>query len=154
MLEKAMVGAGCLWGVESSFRELEGVEDVTVGYSGGELPEPTYEHVCSGATGHAEVVEVTFDPERVPFETLVERFWEIHDPTQVNRQGPDRGTQYRTAIFYQDDDQKAIAEASRDRAQERFRKPIATEIAPASDFWRAEDYHQQYFDKRGMAHFH
>jgi len=154
MLEKAMFGAGCFWGVESSFRELEGVEDVTVGYSGGELPEPTYEHVCSGATGHAEVVEVTFDPERVPFETLVERFWEIHDPTQVNRQGPDRGTQYRTAIFYQDDDQKAIAEASRDRAQERFRKPIATEIAPASDFWRAEDYHQQYFDKRGMAHFH
>ncbi len=150
MLEKAMFGAGCFWGVETAFRELDGVVEVAVGYSGGETREPTYEQVCSADTGHAEVVEVTFDPEKISYAQLVERFWDIHDPTQMNRQGPDFGTQYRTAIFYYDDDQRRIAEESKERAEPRFRKPIATEITSASDFWRAEDYHQRYFEKRGI----
>ncbi len=144
-----MFGAGCFWGVEVAFRELPGVKEVTSGYSGGERPEPTYEDVCSGATGHAEVVEVEFDPEEVSYEQLLEKFWEVHDPTQLNRQGPDMGTQYRSAIFVQDAQQEAAAIRSRDEAQQRTAAPIVTEITPASDFWRAEDYHQRYYEKKG-----
>ena len=153
MLEKAMFGAGCFWGVESSFRELEGVEDVTVGYSGGELPEPTYEHVCSGATGHAEVVEVEYDPSKVFYEELLELFWENHDPTTPNRQGPDVGTQYRSAIFFLTSEQEAAALASKEQAQSKFKNPIVTQIKPASEFYRAEDYHQRYFEKNRLARF-
>jgi peptide-methionine (S)-S-oxide reductase len=147
-MAKAMFGAGCFWGVESAFRQIKGVTDVTVGYSGGDMPEPSYEDVCSSTTGHAEVVLVEYDDKRVRYEDLLNVFWQIHDPTQVNRQGPDVGTQYRTAIFYFDDAQKAAAEQSKANAQEHFRRPIATEITPASEFWRAEDYHQRYEEKR------
>lgn len=148
-MEKALFAAGCFWGVEAGFRELPGVIEVTSGYAGGEKPEPTYEQVCGGATGHAETVEVTFDPEQVSYERLLDRFWELHDPTQVNRQGPDVGTQYRSAIFYASKEQRQAAVASRERAQERFERPIATQITPASEFWRAEDYHQRYYEKQG-----
>ncbi len=144
-----MFGAGCFWGVEAAFREMPGVLEVTSGYSGGERPEPSYEDVCSGDTGHAEVVEVEFDPERVSYEELVEKFWELHDPTTANRQGPDVGTQYRSAIFFHSPEQETAAIASRERAQARSRRPIVTEIAPASDFWRAEEYHQRYFERQG-----
>jgi peptide-methionine (S)-S-oxide reductase len=152
-VEKATFGAGCFWGVESAFRELPGVLDVSVGYSGGTRPEPTYEDVCSGATGHAEVVDVEFDPERVSYDELLGRFWEIHDPTTPNRQGPDVGTQYRSAIFFHSPEQEAAAMHSRDEAQARIRRPIVTEIKPASEFWRAEDYHQRYFEKQGRRAF-
>ncbi|HEV2075736.1 MAG TPA: peptide-methionine (S)-S-oxide reductase MsrA [Thermoleophilaceae bacterium] len=148
-MAKAMFGAGCFWGVESAFRELPGVREVTSGYSGGTRPEPTYEQVCSGATGHAEVVEVDYDPEQVSYERLLEKFWEIHDPTTPNRQGPDVGTQYRSAVFFHDADQEQAALASREAAQKRFDRPIVTEVAPASDFWRAEEYHQRYYERRG-----
>jgi peptide-methionine (S)-S-oxide reductase len=144
-VEKAMFGAGCFWGVEAAFRELPGVLEVASGYSGGDRPEPTYEDVCSGA----EVVEIDFDPERVSYEELVEKFWDLHDPTTSNRQGPDVGTQYRSAIFFHSPEQETAAIASRDRAQARFPRPIVTEIAPASDFWRAEEYHQRFFERRG-----
>jgi peptide-methionine (S)-S-oxide reductase len=147
--EKAMFGAGCFWGVEAAFRELPGVLEVTSGYSGGERPEPTYEQVCSGTTGHAEVVEVEFDPEQIDYEQLLDKFWEIHDPTTPNRQGPDVGTQYRSVIFFHDPEQEAAAIQSRDEAQARFDRPIVTQIAPASDFWRAEEYHQRYHERQG-----
>ena len=146
-----MFGAGCFWGVEAAFRDLPGVLEVSSGYSGGERPEPSYEDVCSGDTGHAEVVEIDFDPERVSYEDLLEKFWELHDPTTPNRQGPDVGTQYRSAIFFHSPEQEAAAIASRERAQARHSRPIVTEIAPASDFWRAEEYHQRYLEKRGLA---
>jgi peptide-methionine (S)-S-oxide reductase len=150
-LEKATFAAGCFWQVEVEFRNVPGVVDVAVGYTGGNRPSPSYEDVCTGATGHAEAVEVDFDPDQVSYETLLERFWEIHDPTQRNRQGWDIGTQYRSAIFFHSPEQERAAIRSREHAQGRVRKPIATEIARASDFWRAEDYHQQYLVKRGMA---
>ncbi len=148
-MEKAMFGAGCFWGVEAAFREMPGVLEVTSGYSGGERPEPTYEDVCSGDTGHAEVVQVDFDPERASYDDLLEKFWELHDPTTPNRQGPDVGTQYRSAIFVHSPDQEAAAIASRERAQARYQRPIVTEITPASEFWRAEEYHQRYFERQG-----
>jgi peptide-methionine (S)-S-oxide reductase len=148
-VEKATFGAGCFWGVEAAFREIPGVTEVTSGYSGGERPEPTYEAVCSGDTGHAEVVEVEFDPDRVSYEVLLDKFWDVHDPTTLNRQGPDVGTQYRSAIFFHDAEQETAAIRSRDEAQSRTRRQIVTEIAPVSDFWRAEDYHQRYFEKQG-----
>jgi peptide-methionine (S)-S-oxide reductase len=151
MEEKATFGAGCFWQVEVEFRNVPGVIDAPVGYLGGTLDNPSYEDVCTGRTGHAEVVEVTFDPEQVSYDDLVERFWSLHDPTQVNRQGPDRGTQYRSAIFTHSPEQEAAARASRDRAQSRFRKPIATEITPASTFYPAEEYHQRYLERRGLA---
>jgi peptide-methionine (S)-S-oxide reductase len=151
MEEKATFGAGCFWQVEVEFRNVPGVIDAPVGYLGGTLDNPSYEDVCTGRTGHAEVVEVTFDPEQVSYDDLVERFWSLHDPTQVNRQGPDRGTQYRSAIFTHSSEQEAAARASRDRAQSRFRKPIATEITPASTFYPAEEYHQRYLERRGLA---
>lgn len=151
ILEKATFGAGCFWQVEVEFRNTPGVTDAIVGYSGGAIPQPTYERVCRGNTGHAEVVEVTFDPTEVSYEELLEMFWSLHNPTQVNRQGPDFGEQYRTAIFFHTPEQERIAIESRDRHQQQLRKPIATEITPATQFWPAEDYHQRYLEKRGLA---
>jgi peptide-methionine (S)-S-oxide reductase len=147
---RAIFAAGCFWGVEAEFRMMRGVVATQVGYTGGITPNPTYEEVCSHTTGHAEAVEVEFDPEVVSYDDLVERFWQLHDPTQVNRQGWDLGDQYRTAIFTKKD-QAGAATASRERAQQRFRKPIATLIEPAGPFYRAEEYHQQYLEKRGQA---
>ncbi|HEX2051700.1 MAG TPA: peptide-methionine (S)-S-oxide reductase MsrA [Actinomycetota bacterium] len=150
---KATFAAGCFWGVEVTFRNVDGVVDVTVGYTGGHTDDPTYKDVCSDRTGHAEAVEVVYDPERVTYDELLEVFWGAHDPTQVDRQGPDVGSQYRSAIFVHDDDQKAAALASRDRLESegRFKRPIATEITPATTFWPAEDYHQRYLERRGLA---
>jgi peptide-methionine (S)-S-oxide reductase len=151
MTETATFAAGCFWGVEVDFRNTPGVTDVQVGYSGGHVDEPTYEQVCRGTTGHAEAVEVTFDPEEVSYAELVDRFWQLHDPTQLNRQGPDVGTQYRSAIFTHSPEQAETAAESKARAQLRFPRPIATEIVPAATFWPAEEYHQQYLVKHGRA---
>lgn len=150
-MERATFAAGCFWGVEADFRAIDGVTDVLVGYTGGSTPNPTYQQVCSDRTGHAEAVEVTFDPARVSFEQLLDAFWEMHDPTTPNRQGPDVGSQYRSAIFYHSEAQKAAAEASKAALERsrRYKGPVVTEIVPASTFWRAEDYHQQYVAKRG-----
>ncbi|HEX8098585.1 MAG TPA: peptide-methionine (S)-S-oxide reductase MsrA [Actinomycetota bacterium] len=147
--EKATFGAGCFWGVEYVFRRVPGVVDVQVGYTGGITPNPTYEQVCSHTTGHAEVTQVTFDTDQVSFDQLLEVFWALHDPTQVNRQGPDVGDQYRSVIFTHTDEQKTAAEASKERAQSRFSKPIATQIVPLTAFYPAEDYHQAYYEKNG-----
>ena len=154
--EKATFGAGCFWGVETAFREIEGVTDAAVGYEGGELENPTYKQVCTGRTNYAEVVEIDFDPAQVSFEQLVRFFFELHDPTQVNRQGPDFGTQYRSAIFFHSPEQRATAERIKAEldASGAFRKPIATEISPALTFYRAEEYHQQYLVKTGRASCH
>jgi peptide-methionine (S)-S-oxide reductase len=154
--EKATFGAGCFWGVEAAYRQIPGVLTTTVGYLGGTLENPTYYDVCTGRTGHAEVVQVEYDPSRVTYDDLLTVFWENHDPTTLNRQGPDVGTQYRSAIFYHNDEQKAAAEASkeeRDRSG-RYRRPIVTEITPATAFYKAEDYHQQYLEKRGLSSCH
>ena len=153
MTEKAIFGAGCFWGVEAEFRKIEGVVEVASGYSGGHTKAPSYGDVCSGATGHAEVVEVEYDPAKVSYEDLLEVFWKEHDPTTKDRQGLDFGSQYRSAIFYATPEQEAAAHASREKAQERYRKPIATEITPASEFYRAEEYHQRYFEKNRLARF-
>jgi len=149
--ELATFGAGCFWGVEADFREVEGVVATAVGYEGGTKPNPTYEDVCGHKTGHAEVVQVEFDPARVTYTQLLQVFWANHDPTQVNRQGPDFGDQYRTVIFYHSPEQKAMAEASKGalEAAKVYKKPIATQIVPAETFWIAEDYHQQYLEKSG-----
>ncbi len=147
--EKATFGAGCFWGVEYVFRRVPGVIEAQVGYSGGITPNPTYEQVCSHTTGHAEVTQVTFDPDKVSFDQLLEVFWAMHDPTQVNRQGPDIGDQYRSVIFTHTDEQKQEAEASKERAQRRFTKPIATQIVPLTAFYSGEDYHQAYYEKNG-----
>ncbi len=146
----ATFGAGCFWGVEAAFRQVDGVTSTAVGYAGGELANPSYEIVCSGQTGHAEVVRVEFDPARVSYQQLLDRFWETHDPTTLNRQGPDVGTQYRSAVFFHDAEQAAAARAAKESLQEsgRYRNPIVTEVTPAPDFWIAEDYHQQFFEKR------
>lgn len=155
-MEKAIFAAGCFWGVEAAFRELEGVTATRVGYTGGRVPRPTYQEVCSDTTGHAEAVEVTFDPSVHSYKDLLEVFWEVHDPTQVNRQGPDVGSQYRSAVFYLTEQQKIAAEESKAalNASGAFKRPIATEITKASEFWEAEDYHQQYLEKRGLASCH
>ena len=155
-MEKATFGAGCFWGVEAEFRKIKGVKSTAVGYEGGTLDNPTYKDVCTDRTGHAEVVEVEYDPTQVSYEDLLNVFWENHDPTQVNRQGPDVGTQYRTVVFYHNDEQKRVAEESKRARTEsgRYRRPIATQIEPAQTFWRAEDYHQQYLEKRGLASCH
>ncbi len=153
MTEKAIFGAGCFWGVEAEFRKVEGVIEVASGYSGGDTENPTYGEVCSVATGHAEVVEVEYDPSKVSYEELLELFWKEHDPTQLNRQGPDVGTQYRSVIFFVTPEQETAAHASKEKAQERFKKPIMTEIRPASEFYRAEEYHQRYFEKNRLARF-
>ncbi|NIO09263.1 MAG: peptide-methionine (S)-S-oxide reductase MsrA [Deltaproteobacteria bacterium] len=156
MGQKATFAAGCFWGVESAFHRVNGVTSTTVGYSGGHFQNPTYEHVCSGTTGHAEVVQVEFDPAKVTYDELLSVFWNVHDPTTLNRQGPDIGEQYRSAIFFHDDEQRARAEASKQALEEsgRFKNPIVTEITKASEFYPAEDYHQQYFEKRGLGRFH
>jgi peptide-methionine (S)-S-oxide reductase len=151
MLEAATFGAGCFWQVEVEFRNTDGVEDAVVGYSGGSTERPSYEDVCTGRTGHAEAVEVSFDPEEVSYDELLEVFWGLHDPTQKNRQGPDVGSQYRSAIYFHTPEQEKQAIASRDRTQANLSKPIATEIAPAGSFWPAEDYHQRYLEKHGLA---
>jgi len=151
MEKKATFGAGCFWGVEAAFRQLDGVTGTRVGYAGGNVENPTYQEVCRDNTGHAEVVEVMYDPEKVPYEQLLAVFWAEHDPTQVNRQGPDVGSQYRSAIFAHDDAQRAAAEASREQVQARIGRPVATSIEDAPPFWEAEDYHQQYLEKRGLS---
>jgi peptide-methionine (S)-S-oxide reductase len=154
MLEKATLGAGCFWGVEATFRRLAGVKETQVGYMGGKLKNPTYKDVCTDRTGHAEVLEVTFDPDVISYHDILEVFWDNHNPTTLNRQGPDVGAQYRSAIFYHSPEQEAEAKKSRDDAQARFPKPIVTEITPATEFWRAEEYHQQYLEKRGLSQCH
>jgi peptide-methionine (S)-S-oxide reductase len=156
MQEIAMFGAGCFWGIEAAFRQIPGVIDAVVGYSGGKTENPTYKDVCTDTTGHAEVVEVTFDPEKLSYDKLLEAFWAMHDPTQVNRQGPDFGKQYRSAIFFHSPEQQAQALASKKAldASKKFRTPIATEITTAGPFWRAEEYHQRYLEKRGAASCH
>ncbi|MGB8275290.1 MAG: peptide-methionine (S)-S-oxide reductase MsrA [Alphaproteobacteria bacterium] len=155
-MAKATFGAGCFWGVEAAFRQVEGVTKTEVGYLGGTMVNPTYKDVCSGRTGHAEVVQVEYDPARATYAALLDVFWNIHDPTTPNRQGPDVGEQYRSAIFFHDKDQEAAARDSKAalEASRRFRRPIVTEIAPASAFYPAEDYHQQYLEKRGLASCH
>lgn len=153
-IEKATFGAGCFWGVESAFRELPGVVDAAVGYEGGTMLNPTYQDVCTDETGHAEVVELTFDPAKISYEKLVEAFFGLHNPTTPNRQGPDTGTQYRSVIFFHSPEQERVARAVMTRVQPRFSRPIVTQIEPAQTFYRAEDYHQQYLAKRGLRHCH
>lgn len=150
-LKKATFGAGCFWGVEDIFRKLEGVMDTQVGYAGGDFDHPSYQDVCSGVTGHAEVVEVTYDPEIISYTDLLDIFWNIHDPTTLNRQGPDIGTQYRSVIFYHNSKQEELALESKKslEASGRYEREIVTEIKPAGKFWRAEEYHQQYIEKTG-----
>ncbi|MHB8637651.1 MAG: peptide-methionine (S)-S-oxide reductase MsrA [Fimbriimonadaceae bacterium] len=150
----ATFGAGCFWGVEEAFRMLPGVVRTRVGYLGGTLVNPTYKDVCTDKTGHAEVVEVEFDPAQISFAALLDTFWSVHNPTEKNRQGPDYGSQYRSAIFFHSPEQEAAAIASRNAAQARFSRPIATEITSASTFYAAEDYHQQYLLKRGLSSCH
>lgn len=155
-MEKATFGAGCFWGVEAAFRQVPGVTATAVGYLGGTMQNPTYKDVCTGRTGHAEVVEVTYDPARVSYDDLLDVFWTNHNPTTLNRQGPDVGTQYRSAIFYRSDAQRDAAIASK-RALEKsgkFKQPVVTEITPATAFYVAEEYHQQYLQKRGLASCH
>ncbi len=151
MTEKATFAAGCFWQVEADFRRVEGVTRTTAGYTGGTLDRPSYEDVCTDRTGHAEAVLVEFDPDRVSYDQLLEVFWASHDPTQRNRQGPDVGSQYRSAIFIHDEGQESAARQSKDRAQGRFDRPVVTEILPRAEFWPAEDYHQRYLEKRGLA---
>ncbi len=153
-MEKATFGAGCFWGVEATFRQVKGVTSTAVGYMGGTLRNPTYQDVCTDRTGHAEVVQVEYDPSQVSYDELLNVFWENHDPTTLNRQGPDVGTQYRSVIFFHTPHQEAAAKASKERLQSsgKDRRPIVTEIVPAAEFWRAEEYHQQYLEKRGLAH--
>jgi peptide-methionine (S)-S-oxide reductase len=153
-MEKATFAAGCFWGVETSFRALPGVVDAAVGYTGGSLPNPTYRDVCTDSTGHAEALEITFDPARISYDQLLDHFWKMHDPTTPNRQGPDFGTQYRSAIFFHNAEQEKAARASRERWQAQFNQPIVTEIVPASTFYRAEEYHQRYLEKKGLANCH
>ena len=150
-MERATFGAGCFWGVEVAFRNVPGVTDAAVGYLGGTLENPSYEDVCSGTTGHAEVVQVEYDPERVGYDELLDVFWRVHDPTQLNRQGPDHGSQYRSAIFFHTPEQQLAALASLAREQARMPGRIVTEVTPASPFYRAEEYHQQYLVKNGRA---
>ncbi len=153
-MKKATFGAGCFWGVEATFRKVAGVRSARVGYSGGSVENPTYEDVCSGKTGHAEVVQVEYDPLEVSYEDLLEVFWDCHDPTTVNRQGPDIGTQYRSAVFFHEADQELTAITSKEKLQSfgRYPSPIVTEITSAEAFYLAEDYHQRYLEKRGLSH--
>lgn len=155
-METATFGAGCFWGVEESFRQIPGVLDTAVGYLGGHTQNPSYQDVCTDETGHAEVVQVRYDPAKVGYERLLDAFWGAHDPTTLNRQGPDIGTQYRSAIFFHSPEQERLARASKEKMQSsgKFRRPIVTEITPASTFFRAEEYHQKYLAKRGMSHCH
>jgi peptide-methionine (S)-S-oxide reductase len=149
--KKATFGAGCFWGVEAAFRQIDGVTGTRAGYSGGTLDHPTYEDVCSHTTGHAEVVEVTYEPEQVSYDELLRVFWRKHDPTQLNRQGWDIGDNYRSVIFFNDEEQRSAALRSKEAEQANWRKPIVTQVEPAQTFWEAEDYHQQYLEKRGRS---
>ncbi len=155
-MEKATFAAGCFWGVEETFRAIDGVVNTAVGYMGGTLANPSYEDVCTDETGHAEVVQVEFDPARVSFEKLLDVFWQNHDPTTLNRQGPDEGTQYRSAIFFHTPEQERAARASIERlaASGQFKRPIVTQVVPAAEFWRAEEYHQRYLQKQGLSKCH
>jgi peptide-methionine (S)-S-oxide reductase len=155
-MQTATFAAGCFWGVEESFRQLPGVLETEVGYLGGNTANPTYQDVCSDETGHAEVVQVKYDDSKIGYEQLLDAFWGLHDPTTLNRQGPDVGTQYRSAIFFHSPEQERLARASKEKMQAsgRFRRPIVTEITPVSTFYRAEDYHQKYLAKRGLSHCH
>lgn len=155
-MEKATFGAGCFWGVEVRFGQIPGVVETAVGYEGGKLENPSYKDVCTDMTGHAEVVELTFDPSKVSYEKLLEEFFELHDPTQLNRQGPDWGTQYRSVIFTHTDEQQAQARAriAELNASGTYRNPIATQVCPSRNFWKAEEYHQRYLEKRGMVSCH
>ena len=155
-MEKAIFAAGCFWGVEAAFRKINGVVDTRVGYTGGHTENPSYKEVCSHTTGHAEAVEVTYDPSIVSYKDLLNGFWKIHNPTTLNRQGPDVGSQYRSAIFYLNEEQKQQALDSKEEQEqsERFKRPIVTEITEATEFWEAEGYHQQYFEKNRRTVFH
>ena len=155
-MEKATFGAGCFWGVEARFAQIPGVTETAVGYEGGQLERPTYKDVCTDRTGHAEVVELDFDPSKVSYETIVKAFFELHDPTTLNRQGPDHGHQYRSAIFFHSPEQEQTARKVIEEltAAKRFGRPIVTEVVPAQTFWRAEEYHQKYLEKRGAASCH
>ena len=155
-MHKALFGAGCFWGVELTFSKVDGVESTAVGYCGGSVPDPTYEIVCTGQSGHAEVVLVEFNPVKVSFDKLLDTFWSLHDPTTLNRQGPDIGTQYRSVIFFQDEGQDALSKASKDRLQSsgKYKNDIVTEIVPAEHFYLAEEYHQKYLEARGLGNCH
>jgi peptide-methionine (S)-S-oxide reductase len=155
-MEKATFGAGCFWGVEAAFRSTKGVKATAVGYEGGSMDNPSYEDVCTGRTGHAEVVQVEYDPSEISYEELLNVFWDNHNPTTLNRQGPDVGTQYRSVIFFHSPEQEAAARASMEQLSRsgRFSRPIVTQIEPAKPFYRAEEYHQQYLEKRGLASCH
>lgn len=155
-LQKATFGAGCFWGVEAAYRQVKGVTSTAVGYEGGTFENPSYRDVCTDRTGHAEVVEVTYDPARVSYDELLKVFWENHNPTQLNRQGPDVGTQYRSVIFFHTPEQQAAAAATKEELERsgHYKKPIVTQIVPAATFYKAEDYHQQYLEKRGLATCH
>ena len=150
-MQQATFGAGCFWGVEAAFQKIKGVLTTKVGYMGGHVKNPTYKEVCTDKTGHAEVVHLTYDPNKISYEQLLDVFWDIHDPTQLNKQGPDRGTQYRSVVFYHDEAQKKMAEQSKQKQQTsgNFNKKIVTEIVPAQEFYPAEKYHQKYFEKQG-----
>lgn len=156
MTEKATFGAGCFWGVEAAFREVKGVTDAAAGYMGGTMDNPTYQDVCTDRTGHAEVVQVEFDPEQVCYDELLNVFWNMHDPTTPDRQGPDVGRQYRSVIFFHTPEQERLARESKDKLQAsgRYQRPIVTEIEPAASFWRAEEYHQRYMEKHGLGSCH
>ena len=153
-MEKATFGAGCFWGVEETFRKIKGVKDTAVGYTGGALKDPTYKDVCTNESGHAEVVQVIFDPAEVSYDELLDVFWSNHNPTTLNRQGPDWGTQYRSAIFFHSPEQEAKARASKENLEKsgRYNRPIVTQIVPEAVFYRAEEYHQRYLEKHGRAH--
>jgi peptide-methionine (S)-S-oxide reductase len=155
-MAKAIFAAGCFWGVEATFRQLPGVISTRVGYTGGNFPNPTYKDVCTDRTGHAEAVEIEYDPAKISYEKLLDVFWENHDPTQLNRQGPDWGTQYRSAIFFTTPEQEAESKASKALLEKsrRYHKPIVTQIIPAQTFYEAEEYHQQYLEKKGLASCH
>lgn len=149
-MQKATFGAGCFWGVEASFQKIKGIISTTVGYMGGKTKNPTYDQVCTDKTGHAEVVQITYDPLIVSYDKLLDVFWNIHDPTQLNRQGPDIGIQYHSVIFYHSKEQKQIAEKSKEKQEHRYKKEIATEIKPAKEFYLAEEYHQKYLEKNRL----
>ena len=155
-MEKATFGAGCFWGVEETFRKIKGVKDTAVGYAGGALQSPTYQEVCTDQTGHAEVVQVSYDPAEVSYDQLLDVFWSTHNPTTLNRQGPDVGTQYRSVIFFHSPEQEAVARASKEKLEKsgRHNRPIVTQIVPAPAFYRAEEYHQRYLEKRGVSSCH
>jgi peptide-methionine (S)-S-oxide reductase len=155
-METATFGAGCFWGVEEAFRNIKGVKETAVGYTGGKLADPTYKDVCTNETGHAEVVQVTFDQAEVSYDQLLDAFWDVHNPTTLNRQGPDWGTQYRSVIFFHSPEQEAAARASKEKLEKsgRYNRPVVTQIVPAPVFYRAEEYHQRYLEKRGVSSCH